>query len=217
MTQEKRHLYNLNELSDYKISDGYPDVRGWDVKDIDNRVVGKVENLLVNKEAERVVYLDVEVDKSIIDANHDPYGPSRNEQIREFVNDKGENHLIIPIGLVELNSDTNYVYTNTIDHLTFASTKRYRKGDTIDRVYEAQVMDSYNRADDVPLDATRIRQIVREEIRKYHNDTNSYWDAITEEEVKMHNRYSEDVYDEDDFYERREFDDSRFKKRTPGL
>jgi hypothetical protein len=34
-----------------------------DVKDANNRIIGKVDHLLVNKTAERVVYLDVEVDK----------------------------------------------------------------------------------------------------------------------------------------------------------
>ena len=52
MTEQTKHLYYITELSDYKIANGYPDIRGWDVKDIDNRVIGKVDNLLVNKAAE---------------------------------------------------------------------------------------------------------------------------------------------------------------------
>lgn len=214
----------MNELSDYKISDGYPDVRGWDVKDFDNRIVGKVDNLLVNKDAERVVYLDVEVDKTIIDAKHDPYGRPNHMEVREFVNKDGENHIIIPIGLVDLNSDSNYVYTDILDHQTFSETKRYRKGDNVDRQYEVQVLDSYGRKnrrrdddndifddnnimdetinrennvtyDDIPSES-RIRAIVREEIKAYH-DKNDDSDAERRRYSDNDNRrrYSEDVDD----------------------
>lgn len=239
----------MNELSDYKISDGYPDIRGWDVKDFDNRVIGKVDNLLVNVDAQRVVYLDVEVDKTIIDAKHDPYGRPSHLEVREFVNKEGENHIIVPIGLVDLNTDSDYVYTDIIDHRTFSETKRYRKGDNVDREYEVQVLDSYSRRtrarnntddvisedrithDDIPSES-RIREIVREEIREFHkvNDTTEYSDTrysddvddaviLTDEELELERkRRNNDVYDDDSFYERSEFDDKQFKKkRTPGL
>lgn len=250
MTDNKKHLYYMNELSDYKISDGYPDVRGWAVKDIDNRVIGKVDNLLVNIDAQRVVYLDVEVDNTIIDAKHDPYGRPSHLEVREFVNKDGENHIIVPIGLVDLNTDSDYVYTDIIDHKTFAETKRYRKGDNLDRAYEVQVLDSYERRtqdrdydndhdtnvlekekvtyDDIPSES-RIREIVRQEIREYHNDnstsdsrySNDVHDAVvlTDEELELERRRrNDDVYDDDRFYERREFENRNFrKKRTPGL
>lgn len=85
MTEQTKHLYYIDELSDYKIAEGYPDIRGWELKDYDNRVVGKVDDLLVNKAAERVVYLDIEVDKSIIDANYDPYGKPIHSELKELL------------------------------------------------------------------------------------------------------------------------------------
>lgn len=256
----------MTELSDYKISDGFPDVRGWAVKDIDDRVIGKVDNLLVNVDSQRVVYIDVEVDKTVIDANHDPYGRPRHMEVREFVNKDGDNHIIIPIGLVDFNEDSNYVYTDVIDHKTFAETKRIRKGDVIGRDYEVQVMDSYGRRidndrydrddydksdrfnrvdneidgrnevyDDVPNEA-KIREIIRDEIYKYHNRQRTVKDnvhvgdndyvhdvddavIITDEELDRKRR-NNDVYDDDYFYDRRAFDDSRFRKsrtHTPEL
>lgn len=238
MAEQTKHLYYINELSDYKISDGYPDVRGWDVKDIDNRVIGKVDDLLVNKEAERVVYLDVEVDKSVIDAKYDPYGRPNQTEVREFVNKDGENHIIIPIGLVDLNDDSKYVYTDIIDHRTFAETKRYQKGANINRTYENQVLKSYGRKQSDNSDADdaifknehRLRQIIREEIKKYHEDSDGYStylpdedstyadDVLIDEELELSQRRSdEEIYDDDRYYERKEFDDKRFKKRTPGL
>ncbi len=148
MKNKKKHLYYLEELSDYKVAGNYSDVRGWSVKDSDNRVIGKVESLLVNKDLERVVYLDVEVDDTIIEADHDPYGKPANADVHEFVNKEGENHIIIPIGLVDINESQKFVYTNSIDHQTFAETKRIETGATIDREYEEAVMQSYKRDKD---------------------------------------------------------------------
>lgn len=147
MSTVKKHLYNLNELKDYKIKHKDPDIRGWILKDRDNRTVGKVENLLVNKELEKVVYVDVEVDQSIIDANHDPYSPHHDPALHEFINEDGENHIIIPIGLIHLNRENKYVYTESINYETFAETKRYRSGTEISREYERHVLGSYNRGD----------------------------------------------------------------------
>ncbi len=173
MKNEEKHLYNLDELSDYKVASDDPDVRSWEVRDADNRVIGKVENLLVNKELNRVVYLDVHVDQSIIDAKHDPYGRPQHMDIREFVNKDGENHVIVPIGMVNLDNENKTVMANGIDHRTFAETKRYRKGTDVDRDYEQTVLNSYSR-DRIPPDS---------------------------------------VYEDEGFYEREEFDRSRYRNR----
>ncbi|MBK5194071.1 MAG: PRC-barrel domain-containing protein [Flavobacteriaceae bacterium] len=142
---DKKHLYYLEELSDYKVDSHYSDVSGWPVKDREDRVIGKVSNLLVNKNLEKVVYLDVEVDDSIIDANHDPYASPANAGLREFVNKKGENHIIIPIGMVDIDDEQKFVYTDSIGYQTFAETKRMTPGANINRDYEMMVLNSYNR------------------------------------------------------------------------
>lgn len=141
---DNKHLFYLSELTDYKVASNDQDVRGWPVKDADNRVIGKVDNLLVNKTTERVVYLDVEVDKTIIDSKHDPYQSSSSE-VHEFINKDGENHLIVPVGLVSLNEDQNFVYTDKVNHQTFAETKRFEKGSNLNREYEVVVLESYGR------------------------------------------------------------------------
>lgn len=148
MNKKDKTLYYLNELSDYKVAEGDPDIRGWKVNDRDQRTIGKVDNLLVNKNTQRVVYIDVEVDSSIIDANHIPYSKSANDGVHEFLNKDGENHLIIPIGMVTLDEDSKKVHTQNINHQTFAETKRTVKNHNIDRDYELWVLESYNRSDD---------------------------------------------------------------------
>lgn len=228
MEEKKKHLYYLNELSDFKVDSDDPDVRGWKVKDVDNRVVGKVDNLLVSKERKRVVYLDVEVDKSIIDANHDPYGNPASGDVHEFINKDGENHLILPIGLARLNRDEKYVYTDRIDHRTFAETKRKAKGADVDRDYEVVVLESYNR------DRERARTDEgdyrgREETVNPKRDLDEYERKRMADEGEVYDekstsRYDEDtgtyedrrekgrIPDDDSFYDRGEFDRDKYRR-----
>lgn len=147
MNNDKKDLYYLHDLSDYKVDSDYPDVRGWEVKDKQNRTVGKVDNLLVSKKNERVVYLDVEVDTSIIDANHKPYSKSASSGVHGFLNEDGENHLILPIGLARLHKEEKHVHTDEIDHKTFAETKRIKKHTPVSREYEVIVLGSYTRGE----------------------------------------------------------------------
>lgn len=237
---KNKGLYYLNELSDYKISSDDPDVRGWVVKDADNRVIGKVDNLLVNKEISKVVYLDVEVDSTIIEANHDPYGKPANAEVREFINKDGENHIIIPVGLVNLNTDQKFVYTDTINHQTFAETKRFEGGRDIDRDYEVVVLDSYGRnrdrsdenssrdpkedrrhSDTKVEDRRQMDPAFQEHVRreaeadeKRADDLD--WERRESERRAMEARQEDDrgrIPDDNSFYERREFDDTNYRRR----
>jgi hypothetical protein len=143
MTEKNKDLYYLHDLSGYKVAEDYADVRDWEVIDADNRTIGKVDGLLVSKQAERVVYLDVEVDKSLIEAGHETYAVPADKGVHEFLNEDGENHLIIPIGMVTLDEDNKKVHTNQIDYNTFAKTKRFKKGVDIERSYEQMVLPQY--------------------------------------------------------------------------
>ena len=138
-----KKLYYLHELSDYKVADGYCDVRGWEVKDADNHTIGKVDNLLVNKETERVVYLDVEVDKSIIEEGHKANLVSASKEVYEFPDKNGEDHIIVPVGMVDLDKKSKKVQTNKITYETFAQTARFNKGADIDRIYELIILNTY--------------------------------------------------------------------------
>lgn len=144
-----RNLYYLHELSDYKVSDSDKDVRGWPLKDNAGENIGTVDNLLISKSDERVVYLDVEVDEDIIKANHQPYSRSAEEGTHGFLNKDGENHVIVPVGMVELDLEEEIVNTPNIGHQLFSETKRIERGSLIDRQYETNVLESYNRDTDV--------------------------------------------------------------------
>lgn len=223
---DKRHLHYLDELSDYKVASDDPDVRGWEVKDADNRVVGKVDNLLVNKEREKVVYLDIEVDKSIIEANHEPYAKS-SSGTHEFINKEGENHLIIPVGHVRLNEDEKFVYTDKINHRTFAETKRKERGANVDREYEVVVLESYNR--ERPESDTRTktsterttttnRDVEGRTTEKRVTDKEVQGTRTTEDRTTDRNvegrKTTENRADEDDsFYEREDFDRTNYRQK----
>ncbi len=143
MTDTNRNLFNLDELSGYKVAEDYSDVRGWYVKDANNRIVGTVNHLLVNKTAERVVYLDVELDTSLIEEGYNTYQDSVSEGVHEFLNKDGENHVIIPIGMAMIDDENKVVTTNQIDSSTFAKAKRFKKGDDFDFDYELNTLRYY--------------------------------------------------------------------------
>jgi hypothetical protein len=143
MSDKNRNLFYLDELSGYKVASDYSDIRGWEVKDADHRTIGKVDHLLVNKETERVVYIDVEVDESLIEQGHDTYQEPASEGVHQFLNKDGENHLIIPIGMAHLDEENKYVITNEIDSTTFSKTRRFKKGDDFDFDYERNVLRTY--------------------------------------------------------------------------
>jgi sporulation protein YlmC with PRC-barrel domain len=54
-------LVRLSELGKYRVADGEPDVRGWEVRTISGRLLGEVDDLLVDAEAGEVVMLDIDV------------------------------------------------------------------------------------------------------------------------------------------------------------
>ena len=157
METKEKHLYRLSELSDYTVDSGYHDITKWPVRDLDGTHIGHVSNLLINRDLNKVVYVDVRVDDDIISNNHDPYAPNHymSARNREFINEDGQTHIIIPVGLIDINSDDKYVYTETIDYRTFSETKRYNPEHHVTRDYEEAVMHSYDRKKPVTNDTQR--------------------------------------------------------------
>ena len=133
--EDHRKLYRLHELSDYKVASDYPDVRGWKIVDADNRKIGEVDDLLINKAEERVVYLDIEVDKKLIEDKDQPLIESKHTD--------AEDHLVVPIGAVSIDADHKSVVCNDIDYSTFRRARRLRKGQDIKRDYETELIRVY--------------------------------------------------------------------------
>lgn len=62
----ENRLASLDGLSGYKVAEGDPDVRGWDVIGRDGRRIGEVDDLLVDTAALKVRYLEVRLDRRLV-------------------------------------------------------------------------------------------------------------------------------------------------------
>lgn len=143
MADDNRTLFYLDELSDHKVASDYPDVRGWKLNDAQDRTIGKIDDLLAHKKAQRVVYLDVEVDEDLIEEGHEPLERSAGKGVHEFINKDGENHLIVPIGLASIDEENKVVRCDSVNRETFKKTKRFNKSEPIQREYEVMVIETY--------------------------------------------------------------------------
>jgi photosynthetic reaction center H subunit len=86
----------LSRLDDYEVADGYPEVRGWEVRDAADRAIGRVHDLLVDIAALRVRYLDVEL------------APS-------FAQSEAERRVLIPVERADLDGTGDHVLLPGID------------------------------------------------------------------------------------------------------
>lgn len=118
-----RHLFKLTELDDYKVSGEDPDVRGWSILDRDRNEFGRIEELIVDPEKEKVRYLDVV--------------PNTKQSV-----DEGDLHMLIPVGAARIVNDENKVIVDGIDRARLDSYPMYR-GDYISRDTELLVVESF--------------------------------------------------------------------------
>ncbi|HTE46859.1 MAG TPA: PRC-barrel domain-containing protein [Gemmatimonadaceae bacterium] len=59
--RELDELVPMNTLRSWKVTDGDPDIRGWEVQTVSNRRIGTVLDLLIDASAGEVVMLDVDL------------------------------------------------------------------------------------------------------------------------------------------------------------
>lgn len=109
-------LVSLRETGDFEVADGYPDVKGWDVKADGGRKVGEVHDLLFDRTTCAVRYMDVELD-------------------RKRFNLKEARHVLVPIGSVRLDDDGDDVLLNGITDADLLAGPAYRH-DSFDDEYE---------------------------------------------------------------------------------
>ena len=85
----------LSAMADLQVADGEPDIRGWNVVGQDRRTIGTVHDLVVDSAELKVRYMDVEMRRAVIAADHD-------------------RHVLIPIGYARLDEDDDRVLVNNI-------------------------------------------------------------------------------------------------------
>src|SRR4051794_31593642 len=59
--------HNLRRISDadVKVAENEPDIRGWNVVTVDDRALGEVEDLIVDTDAMKVRYVQLDPDESV--------------------------------------------------------------------------------------------------------------------------------------------------------
>lgn len=89
-------LRRLRDLPDFEVAADNPDVRGWAVRGRDGQGLGTVFELIVDPEALKVRYLDVELDARF--------------QTNEYAN-----HILLPIGVASLDAEGDNVFVPALD------------------------------------------------------------------------------------------------------
>ena len=87
-------LVHLDDVDDFKVADGDPDIRGWDVRTADGRKIGKVEDLIVDTSLMKVRYIEAKLDS-------------------EITHSDDNRHVLIPIGTARLDDDEDDVFLST--------------------------------------------------------------------------------------------------------
>lgn len=95
MANEMNRIVPLDDLEDFEVAEGEPDVRGWEVLSADGDRIGEVDQLLVDTNAMKVRYLDVDLENDIIGTDED-------------------RHALIPIGFARLDEDNDQVIVDNL-------------------------------------------------------------------------------------------------------
>lgn len=112
---EDLRLIPLSEAAGFQVASDDPDVRGWEVHAADGSHVGRVQELIVDVEAQRVRYLQVRVDDS--DTN---------------------SLVLIPVGLATLEPERDAVSVPSVAVESITSLERHGGG-IVEREYEVAV------------------------------------------------------------------------------
>ena len=132
---DHQRLFYLHDLPDFKVHHDDTDVRGWKVKLTTGEVIGTVENLIVDKAARKVRYLEVTGDRSFFDGYDGDGYYLDNDSDRVF--DAGhDEHVIVPIGMASLDHSDHEIYVEGMTPDTVYGMPRYRKGSELRPRYE---------------------------------------------------------------------------------
>ena len=113
----------LGELDDFKVADGDPDIRGWDVTTQQGDKVGEVDELLVDTQAMKVRYIAVDLDESVTGSDR---------------------KVLVPIGAAQLDDDEDRVLVVGISADQFATLPEYQR-EAFGRDYESSLLSKFDR------------------------------------------------------------------------
>lgn len=123
MANEMDRVVPLGQLDDFKVAEGDPDVRGWQVVASDGRKIGEVDELLIDTNAMKVRYLDVEVENGLMAE------PDR--------------HVLVPIGYARLDRGADRVMVDNIASTDLRTMPAYDQS-AVTRDYETSLRNSFS-------------------------------------------------------------------------
>ncbi|AMM51908.1 hypothetical protein TH61_12970 [Rufibacter sp. DG15C] len=108
--------YHLQELGDsqYEIAKGESDIRGWDVVDLQNQFIGRVQELVYDQEAQKVRYAVLDLE-----------GNQVNLALRL---------VLVPVGMTELELETRMVILSKVSLSQLQALPPYERGQLIQQV-----------------------------------------------------------------------------------
>lgn len=121
----RNRIVPLDDLDDYEVAEGDPDVEGWEVIASDGREIGKVKNLLADATAMKVRYLDVDLSNDLV----------RNRE---------NSHVLIPIGHVRVIEEDNRVMAESLSSNEVLELPEYTGG-PVTREYETTLRQRFDR------------------------------------------------------------------------
>lgn len=185
-------LRHLDDLHDFTIAEGEPDIRGWDVRGTDGTKLGKVEDLLVDTAALKVRYIEVKLEKEIaslvardggIGAVADT-SPTRHTDLstqdltgsRARADDieQGTRFVLVPIGVARLDDDHDDVLLDA-QAAQMAGIPAYNRA-SLTRDYESDVVRGYEGIGDNRPKNDVMRQAVPTESQGRSADDTFYAD-----------------------------------------
>lgn len=99
-----KRLQELNK-SNYEIADGQPDIRGWDVKDANDKKIGEVDELIFDEQSRKVRYIVLDLEGNVLDLDaHDVLVPIGIAQLH----DKGDDVILPGVTADQLRSLPEY-------------------------------------------------------------------------------------------------------------
>jgi uncharacterized protein (TIGR02271 family) len=114
----------LDELDDFEIAEGDPDVRGWEVTSSDGKKIGAVDNLLIDTAAMKVRYLDVDLNTELLEAGSD-------------------RHILIPIGYARLDEADDNIMVDALASTDIGGLPEYTH-EPVTREYETTVRQRFD-------------------------------------------------------------------------
>src|SRR5688572_15040141 len=165
--EETNRVAPLSELDDFKVADGDPDIRGWDVTTERGDRVGEVDDLIVDTGAMKVRYIAVDLDDRVA-------GSDRT--------------VLVPIGAAQLDDEQDRVLVVGISPDQFATLPEYRR-EAFDKDYETALLSNYDRDRDVNAEAvgSELTRRERDELyaSRYFDDSNFYGERRGPREARV--------------------------------